>query len=79
MSYLVVVRPTEAGFSAFVPDVEGCVARGRTRDQVERQIRAVLEFHMAGLRFEGREPPPPVAEAIRVEISGPVEQGVPTG
>jgi len=68
MGYLVVIEPTERGYSAFVPDLEGCVATGRTRDQVERQIRAVIEFHLAGLRSAGCEPPPPNASATTVQV-----------
>ena len=69
MGFLVVIEPTEAGYSAFVPDLDGCVARGRTRDQVERQVRAVIEFHCAGLRLRGEEPPVPNALATYVEVA----------
>ncbi|MFV1987083.1 MAG: type II toxin-antitoxin system HicB family antitoxin [Gemmatimonadota bacterium] len=68
MGFLVVIEPTEAGYSAFVPDLDGCVASGRTRDQVERQVRAVIEFHFAGLRSEGRKPPAPNATATYVRV-----------
>ena len=68
MGFLVVIEPTESGFSAFAPDLDGCVASGRTRDQVERQIRAVIEFHFAGLRSQGREPPAPNAMATYVSV-----------
>jgi len=68
MGFLVVIEPTERGYSAFAPDLEGCVASGRTRDQVERQIRAVIEFHCAGLRSEGRAPPEPNARATYVDV-----------
>lgn len=71
MTYMVVIEPTSTGYSAFVPDLDGCVATGRTRDQVERQIRAVMEFHIAGLRSAGREPPEPNAMAIQVRIWEP--------
>ncbi|MDX1393332.1 MAG: type II toxin-antitoxin system HicB family antitoxin [Gemmatimonadota bacterium] len=75
MGFLVVIEPTEAGYSAFVPDLEGCVARGRTRDQVERQVRAVIEFHCAGLRSRGEEPPVPNALATYVEVAAREETG----
>lgn len=68
MGFLVVIEPTRAGYQASVPDLEGCVASGRTRDQVERQVRAVIEFHFAGLRSEGREPPAPNATATYVDV-----------
>ena len=71
MDYLVVIEPTATGYTAFVPDLEGCVATGRTREQVERQVRAVIEFHVAGLRASGEEPPTPNAMAITVRIWEP--------
>ena len=68
MGFLVVIEPGETGYSAFVPDLDGCVAKGRTRDQVERQVRAVIEFHCAGLRSQGRTPPEPNALATYVKV-----------
>jgi len=68
VKYLIVIRPTDAGFEATAPDIEGCVARGRTRDQVERQIRAVIEYQLTALRQSGREIPAPRATASKVEI-----------
>lgn len=70
MQFLVVLQPTDGGYEAHAPDVEGCVARGRTREQVERQMRAVLEFHLAGLHVAGEPPPPARAEATYMEVVG---------
>ncbi|MFB3906160.1 MAG: type II toxin-antitoxin system HicB family antitoxin [Acidobacteriota bacterium] len=44
--YLVVLEETETGYSAYYPDVPGCVATGSTREEVERNIREALEFHL---------------------------------
>ena len=68
MGFLVVIERTERGYSAFAPDIDGCVASGRTREQVERQMRAVIEFHLASLRSVGRTPPEPNALATYVEV-----------
>ncbi len=68
MKYLIIVTPTENGFLARVPDVDGCVATGRTPEQVERQIRAALEFHVTDLRHHGKKPPFPKSYAVHVEI-----------
>jgi predicted RNase H-like HicB family nuclease len=46
MRYLIVVEPTETGFSAYSPDLPGCVATGRTREEVEDQMREAIEFHI---------------------------------
>lgn len=68
LKYLIVVKPTENGFMAEAPDVDGCVATGRTAEQVERQIRAVLEFQITDLRQHGGAPPSPKSYATHVEI-----------
>ena len=57
MKYLVVIEPTETGFSAYSPDLPGCVSIGETRDEVEANMREAIEFHLDGLREEG-EPVP---------------------
>lgn len=67
MRYLVVVTPTEHGFTAWAPDVEGCVATGRTKELVERQMRAALEFHITALRQRGEPAPESRAYATQFE------------
>ncbi len=71
MGFLVVIEPTGRGFSAYAPDFDGCVASGATREQVERQIRAVLEFQCAALRQAGETPPAPAASCAWVTVEGP--------
>lgn len=48
--YRIVVEQTRTGFSAYSPDVPGCISTGRTRDEVEANIREALDFHLEGLR-----------------------------
>ncbi len=69
MKYLVVIEPTPTGFSAYSPDVDGCVATGGTLDEVQRNIQEAIEFHVEGLRAEGLEVPPPRAQATFVSIA----------
>ncbi|HEV2735763.1 MAG TPA: type II toxin-antitoxin system HicB family antitoxin [Longimicrobiaceae bacterium] len=57
--YLVVVEPTDTGFSAYHPDLSGCVSTGRTREEVEANMREAIEFHIEGLRLEGYPVPEP--------------------
>jgi len=57
--YLAIVEETATGYSAYSPDVGGCVSTGRTRDEVERNMREATEFHLEGLRLEGLEVPAP--------------------
>lgn len=50
--YLFVVEPTASCFSAFSPDLPGCVTAGRTRDEVELRMREAITFDIEGLRLE---------------------------
>jgi predicted RNase H-like HicB family nuclease len=65
--YLVVFEETATGFSAYSPDLEGCVATGRTREEVERNMREAIEFHVQGLRLEGLPVPEPHTFSAYVE------------
>ena len=69
MKLLIVVEQTESGFSAYAPDVPGCIATGRTREAVERTMREAIEFHLGGLRAEGMAAPEPHAYATVVEVA----------
>ncbi len=44
--YLVIIEDTQTGFSAYSPDLPGCVATGSTRNEVEREMREAMEFHI---------------------------------
>ncbi len=66
--YLVIVEETETGYSAYYPDVPGCVATGSTREEVERNIREALEFHFEGLREEGYSLPEPKSYSSYIQI-----------
>ncbi|HPA79709.1 MAG TPA: type II toxin-antitoxin system HicB family antitoxin [Thermoanaerobaculales bacterium] len=68
MRYLIVIEPTSTGYSAYSPDLEGCVATGATRDEVERNMRGAIEFHIDGLRADGLEVPEPRSSSAYVEL-----------
>ena len=68
MKYLVVVEQTESGFSAYSPDVPGCVATGESRADVEREIADAISFHLEGMQIEGLELPTPHASTAYVDI-----------
>jgi len=53
--YLIVIEETRTGYSAYSPDLPGCVSTGRTREEVERNMREAIEFHLEDLRLEGLE------------------------
>lgn len=67
--YLVIIEKTATGFSAYSPDLPGCVATGRTREEVEKEMREAIEFHIEGLRLSGEEIPEPQSQAAYCEIS----------
>jgi predicted RNase H-like HicB family nuclease len=67
--YLIVVEPTTTGFSAYSPDVPGCVATGGSREDVEREMSEALAFHLEGLREDGQPVPRPGAAAAYVDVA----------
>jgi predicted RNase H-like HicB family nuclease len=67
--YLIIVEQTETGFSAYPPDLPGCVGTGRTRDEVEANMREAVEFHIEGLRLEGLPVPEPTSGPAFVEVA----------
>jgi len=66
--YLVVIEETATGYSAYSPDLEGCVSTGRTREEVERNMQVSIEFHLEGLRLEGLQVPRPHSYSTYVEV-----------
>lgn len=69
MRYAIVIEKAEGNFSAYVPDLPGCVATGATIEEVESQIREAIEFHIDGLREDGAPIPPPDSRVDYVEIA----------
>ena len=68
MRYLIVIEKTKTGFSAYSPDLSGCVAAARTRPTVIRAMQRAVEFHLEGLRKQGRRRPLPTSELAYVEV-----------
>ncbi len=67
--YLIVIETTQTGFSAYSPDVPGCVSTGRTREEIEQNMREAIAFHLDGLREEGQPVPKPRSYSAYVELS----------
>jgi len=67
MKYLIVVEETGTGFSAYSPDLDGCVATGATRQEVEREMQEAIAFHLEGMREDGLSAPPPHTYAVYVD------------
>ena len=67
--YLIVIEETDGGFSAYSPDVPGCVSTGATRAAVERNMQEAIAFHLDGLREDGHPVPRPSTSAAYVEVA----------
>ena len=69
MRYAIVIEKAEGNFSAYVPDLPGCVATGATIDEIELQIREAIEFHLDGMREDGTPIPQPASRVEYVDIA----------
>jgi predicted RNase H-like HicB family nuclease len=67
MRYAVVIEKAAYNYSAYVPDLPGCIATGETIVEVERELREAIRFHVEGLEEDGLPVPPPSAVAKYVE------------
>jgi len=67
MRYAVVIEKAKGNYSAYVPDLPGCVATGPTVEAVEHELREAIRFHVAGLKEDGLPIPDPTSIAEYVE------------
>ena len=67
MRYAIVIEKTEGNYSSYVPDLPGCVATGATIQEVEREMREAIRFHIEGLKEDGLPVPQPTSIAEYVE------------
>jgi len=65
--YAVIIEKGPTSYGAYVPDLPGCVAAGETEDEVRQLIREAIEFHIEGLREDGRPVPEPASHIEYVE------------
>jgi predicted RNase H-like HicB family nuclease len=66
--YLIIIEPTSTGFSAYSPDLPGCITTGTSRQEIEKNMHDAIEFHLDGLREEGQPVPSPLVEAAFCEV-----------
>jgi len=69
MRYAIVIEKAADNYSAYVPDLPGCIATGATVAEAEKLIREGIKFHLAGLREDGVDPPEPASHVDYVEVS----------
>ena len=69
MKYAVVIERARSNYSAYVPDLPGCVATGSTIEEVEMEIREAIEFHIEGMRQDGESVPAPSSSVEYIEVA----------
>jgi predicted RNase H-like HicB family nuclease len=69
MRYAIVIEKAESNFSAYVPDLPGCVATGATVEETEKSIREAIEFHLEGIREDGQPIPEPSSRVEYIEVA----------
>ena len=69
MRYAVVIEKVGANYSAYVPDLPGCIATGSTVAETETMIREAIELHLSGMREDGTPIPPPSSQVEYVEVA----------
>ena len=69
MRYAIVIEKAGANFSAYVPDLPGCIATGETVAEAEQMIREAIELHISGMREDGIPIPPPSSQVDYVEVA----------
>ena len=67
--YLIIMESTATGYSAYSPDLPGCVATGKTRARVATEMQQAIEFHIEGLRRAGEPVPEPRSHAAYCEVA----------
>ena len=69
MRYAIVIEKAEGNFSAYVPDLPGCIATGSTVPEVETEIREAISFHLEGMREDGVAVPEPSSQVEYIDIA----------
>lgn len=69
MRYAIVIEKAEGNYSAYVPDLPGCVASGASVAETEKLIREAIEFHLSGLRDDGQPIPEPSSRVDYVDVA----------
>jgi len=69
MHYAIVIERAKSNYSAYVPDLPGCVATGASVEEVEMEIKEAIAFHLEGMREDGITPPAPLSQVEYVEVA----------
>mgnify|MGYP001824251335 FL=1 len=69
MKYAVVIEDAGSNFSAYVPDLPGCIATGHSIEEVENEIKSAIQFHLEGMKQDGLPIPKPSSAVEYVEVA----------
>lgn len=69
MRYAVVIEQADSNYSAYVPDLPGCVATGATMQETEERIREAIELHIQGMNEDGLPAPSPSSAVEYIEVT----------
>ena len=67
MKYLTLIEKTSTGYSAYSPDLAGCVSTGSTIEEVTANMEEAIQFHLEGLKLEGHQIPEPQITSTYIE------------
>jgi predicted RNase H-like HicB family nuclease len=68
LRFAIVIEKADGNYSAYVPDLPGCVATGATPEQAQSDIREAIEFHLEGMRQDGAALPLPTSTVGHVDV-----------
>lgn len=74
--YLVVFEKTKTGYSAYVPDLPGCISTGKNRKDTEKNIQEAIEFHIEGMTLDGYKIPEPTDNFAFIKIKPAVKNSM---
>ena len=69
MKYLIIIEKANKNYSAYIPDVPGCIATGKTIEETKKNIKEALDMHLEGLAEDGLTSPRPKAKADYIAVS----------
>ena len=69
MKYLIILEETKTGFSAYSPDLPGCIATGKSIEETEFNMQGAIKFHLEGMREDGMEIPRPLSRVAYFEVT----------
>ena len=69
MRYLIIIEKTKTGYSAYSPDLPGCVSTGANLEEVQANMQEAIEFHLEGMQLDGLEIPEPSTSSAYVEVA----------